>query len=88
MGFSLTRILPYKDRIYDSVLIRENMGQWKPVFSHIFRSVSLTGDSSIGQEFRYVFKAYISPQKLLVLEYFIKSFTSFQKKYFWSEKTS
>ena len=26
-GFSLTRILPYKDRNYDSVLIRENKGQ-------------------------------------------------------------
>ena len=26
-GFSLTRILPYKDKIYDSVLIRENIGQ-------------------------------------------------------------
>ena len=38
--FSLTRILPYKDRVYDSVLIRENMGQWKPVFSHVLCSVS------------------------------------------------
>ena len=32
-GFSLTRILPYKDKIYDFVLIREN-----PVFSHILCS--------------------------------------------------
>ena len=38
--FSLTRILPYNDRIYDSVLIRKNTGQWKPVFSHILCSVS------------------------------------------------
>ena len=30
-GFSLTRILPYKD----SVLIWENVFQWKPLFSHI-----------------------------------------------------
>ena len=37
--FSLTRILPYKDRIVDSDLIRENMGQWKPAFSLILRSV-------------------------------------------------
>ena len=37
--FSLTRIFPYKDRIEDSVLIRENTGQWKPVFSHILSSV-------------------------------------------------
>ena len=33
--FSLIRILPYKDRIVNSVLIRENTGQWKPAFSHI-----------------------------------------------------
>ena len=31
-GFTLTRIFPYKDRIYDFVLIREDTGQWKPVF--------------------------------------------------------
>ena len=36
--FSLTHILPYVDRIYDSVLIRENTGQWKPVFPHILCS--------------------------------------------------
>ena len=30
-----TRILPYKDRIVDSALIRENTGQRKPAFSHI-----------------------------------------------------
>ena len=42
-GFPLTRILPYKDRIYDSVLIRENTGQWKPVFLHILCSDSLLG---------------------------------------------
>ena len=34
-GFSLTRILPYKDKIVDFVLIRENSGQWKPLFSYI-----------------------------------------------------
>ena len=37
-GFSLTRIFLYKDTIYDFVLIRENTGQWKPVFSHILCS--------------------------------------------------
>ena len=31
-GFSLTRIFPYKDRIGDAALIRENMDQRKPVF--------------------------------------------------------
>ena len=33
-GFSVTRILPYKDKNVDVVLIRENTGHWKPVFSH------------------------------------------------------
>ena len=28
-GFPLTRILPYKDIILDSVFIREIKGQWK-----------------------------------------------------------
>ena len=32
-------ILPYVDKIYDFVLIRENAGQWKPVSSHILYSV-------------------------------------------------
>ena len=36
--FSLPRIRPYKDRIVDSALIRENTGQRKPVFSHILCS--------------------------------------------------
>ena len=40
--FSLTCILPHKDRIYDSVIIRENTGQWKPVFSHILCSVNVS----------------------------------------------
>ena len=40
--FSLTRILPYKDRIVDSVIIRKNTGQWKSVFSHILCTVSFS----------------------------------------------
>ena len=40
-AFSLTRVLLYKDRIADSVLIRESTGQWTPVFSHSFYSVWL-----------------------------------------------
>ena len=35
-GFSLTRIFPYKDIIVDSIPIRENAGQRKPVLRHIF----------------------------------------------------
>ena len=34
-GFSVARILPNKDKIVDCVVIRENTGHWKPVFSHI-----------------------------------------------------
>ena len=37
--FSLTRIFPHKIRIYDSVLIRENKSQRKPVFWHTSCSV-------------------------------------------------
>ena len=37
-GLSLTQILPYKKSTYDSVLIPENTGQWKPVVSHILCS--------------------------------------------------
>ena len=33
-GFHLTRILSCKNRILDSVLMRENTGQWKPVYPH------------------------------------------------------
>ena len=40
--FSLTHILPYKDKVVDFVLIRENTGQWKPVFSHILCSGTRT----------------------------------------------
>ena len=40
-GFLRTRILLYKERIVDSVLIRENTGQWKPVFSHVLCSDGL-----------------------------------------------
>ena len=37
-GFSLTDIFPYKDINYNSVLIWENTGQWKPAFLHILYS--------------------------------------------------
>ena len=40
-GLSLTCILPYKNRIYHSVFIRENAGQRKPVFSQILCRVGL-----------------------------------------------
>ena len=36
----MTRIVPYKDKVVDFVLIRENTGHWKPVFSHVLCSDS------------------------------------------------
>ena len=45
-GFSLTRILPYKNRIVDSVLIRENTGQCK-TDSCKFYAMNLAHDASL-----------------------------------------
>ena len=45
-GFSLTRILPYKNKIVDSALIRENTGQCKTDF-RIFYAVNLAHDISL-----------------------------------------
>ena len=41
-GFSLIPVFPYKDRIKDDVLKKENRGQRKPVFWHILCRVCLT----------------------------------------------
>ena len=38
--FFTDRIVQYKNRIYDSVLIQENAGQWKTVSSHILHTES------------------------------------------------
>lgn len=35
-GFIWQDILPYKDKMVDSVLPWENTGQWKPSFLHIY----------------------------------------------------
>ena len=40
-GFSSTGILLYIDKIVDFVLVQENAGQWKHVFSHILCSAFL-----------------------------------------------
>ena len=45
-GFSMSRMFPCKDKIVDFVLIQENTGQRKPVFSQILCSV-ITGETSI-----------------------------------------
>ena len=40
-GFPLTRSLPYKNRILDAVLLRENASQKYPVFWYILRSLNI-----------------------------------------------
>ena len=42
--FSLTRVLLYEDRIYDSAIIRENKCQRKLVFSRMYLHSVLFGD--------------------------------------------
>ena len=56
LWLSLTCILPYKDRIYDFVLIRENTGNWKPVFLHI-----LCCTDFIKQKFTYCDHYHFNP---------------------------
>ena len=41
-GFSLTRILPYKGRICDYVLIRWNTGQWNRILEFFMQCISQT----------------------------------------------
>ena len=71
-GFWLNHILPFKHRIIDSVLTREHVSQWKPVFSHISCSDSRKPIKSELSEYScmwgyirifsvfYVFEAYPS----------------------------
>ena len=42
-GFSLTRIFPFNDRIYDSVITRKNVCHKKPLFRHICTSNHMFG---------------------------------------------
>ena len=42
--YSLTRVFPYKDRIVNFVLIRENTSPRKSVFWHILRKVKYIGE--------------------------------------------
>ena len=41
IGFSLTRIFPYNDRIYDSVVALENISHKKSVFRRILSNANL-----------------------------------------------
>ena len=75
-GFPLTRILPYKNKIED---IRENTGQWKPVFSHILCSAAYL----IWSRFRmmsYHLKNWI---KLLINR---SPYLSWEPKRYWKSK--
>ena len=49
--FLLTRILRYKNNICYSFLIRDNMEQLKPVFSHILGSVTQLTKEKIDQTY-------------------------------------
>lgn len=57
--FSLTRTLPYKDRIHDSLKIRvtENPGHWKPALTQVLRSSTFKGFWVIG--WGYVLKQWM-----------------------------
>ena len=46
-GLYLAWIFSYKDLVEDSVLIRKNTGQIKPVLWHILRSISLQKELKI-----------------------------------------
>ena len=54
-GFCLNRIFPYKDRIVNSVLIKENTGQRKPVFWHISLSVKFDSYVNLDSTTRLLF---------------------------------
>ena len=49
-GLSLTRIFPYKDTIVDSIILRDNKGQQKTVFSHNLHSVKKDSLKKKGKE--------------------------------------
>ena len=66
-GFPLTRIFPYKDKIYDYVFIREDTGQRKPVFWNILHSESLTLGNTCEQ--------LISNKKLMCCHILLTSLT-------------
>ena len=61
-GFPVTtRNFPCKDRIYDSVLIRESKVQGKPVFWHVFYAVRIT--KKLQQVAQNVSKVYMKTTK-------------------------
>ena len=60
-GYSLTRNFPYKNRIYDSVLIRETIWVRENPYSGIFYPVSAftaveTLDESLEKNYRGIFR--------------------------------
>ena len=52
-GFSLTRIFPNKDRIVDTILIRENTAQRKPAF-RLAITCSKLAIETLEQDVKYV----------------------------------
>ena len=74
--FSLTRILPYKDIITDSALIRGNMGKWKTIFSHSLSSRVFNENICINLEVIYRFYVLIFSW---LVNYGIQWFLGFRK---------
>ena len=60
--FLATRIFPYKNKGVDSVLIRENTGHWKAVFSHILCS-DIFGELFTCQVKKPYYQSYSKIQK-------------------------
>ena len=69
-GFSLTCILLYKGRIYDSVFIRENTSQQKPVYSHILCCEYFNFLSFKGLTHAYLVKTSVTHDKYLTFFFF------------------
>ena len=74
--FSLTRILPHKHRIVDSVLIRENAGQLKPIFSHILCSAFWKSYQILGKIFLMETLFCIKRAQLLMFFWYILRYSS------------
>ena len=68
-GYSLTRNFPYKDRIYDSVLIRETIWVRENPYSGIFYPVSaFTAVETLDESLEKNYRLYVEPRQTSVVE--------------------
>ena len=84
-GFSLNRILPYKDRIVESVFIRKNMVQWKTLLSQILYNESFTNICSFFPFFNHHYQTVLgntvpSDSKIFVSEKLFQNNLKFDYK--------